>query len=150
MSMDEKTLYDKIYRYCYYRLGQIQTAEDITQEAFLRLWESRDYREQGKALQYLYTTARHLCIDEYRRRKALPLTMEMEEQLTAPAELEPELRLGLRQALETLTESERELLALRYGSDIPLGELSKMLGISRFAVRRRIKAALEQLRTLLK
>ncbi|MFG6358155.1 MAG: RNA polymerase sigma factor [Acetatifactor sp.] len=149
MSMDEKALYDKIYRYCYYRLGQVQTAEDITQEAFLRLWECRDYREQGKALQYLYTTARHLCIDEYRRRRAQSLTWEMEEQLAAPAELEPELRLGLRQALETLSEDERELLALRYASEIPLGELAKMLGISRFAARRRIMAALEKLRAQL-
>ncbi len=149
MSMDEKALYDKIYRYCYYRLGQVQTAEDITQEAFLRLWECRDYREQGKALQYLYTTARHLCIDEYRRRRAQSLTWKMEEQLAAPAELEPELRLGLRQALETLSEDERELLALRYASEIPLGELAKMLGISRFAARRRIMAALEKLRAQL-
>lgn len=150
MSMDEKALYDKIYRYCYYRLGQVQTAEDITQEAFLRLWESREYREQGKALQYLYTTARHLCIDEYRRRKAQPLTLEMEEQLLAPVAPEPELRLGLRQALETLPESERELLALRYASEIPMGELAKMLGISRFVARRRIMAALEKLRDQLK
>lgn len=149
MSMDEKSMYDKIYRYCYYRLGQAQTAEDITQEAFLRLWESRNYREQGKALQYLYTTARHLCIDEYRRCKAQPLTQELEGQLEAEPGLEPELRLGLRQALETLEESERELLALRYGSEMPLGELAKMLGMSRFAARRRITAALEKLRAQL-
>ncbi|MDE5748785.1 MAG: sigma-70 family RNA polymerase sigma factor [Acetatifactor sp.] len=149
MSMDEKSMYDKIYRYCYYRLGQAQTAEDITQEAFLRLWESRNYREQGKALQYLYTTARHLCIDEYRRCKAQPLTRELEGQLEAEPGLEPELRLGLQQALETLEESERELLALRYGSEIPLGELAKMLGMSRFAARRRITAALEKLRAQL-
>ncbi len=149
MSMDEKAMYDKIYRYCYYRLGQAQTAEDITQEAFLRLWESRNYREQGKALQYLYTTARHLCIDEYRRCKAQPLTRELEGQLAAEPGLEPELRLGLRQALETLEESERELLALRYGSEMPLGELAKMLGMSRFAARRRIMAALEKLRSQL-
>lgn len=150
MSMDEKAMYDKIYRYCYYRLGQAETAEDITQETFLRLWESKGYREQGKALQYLYTTARHLCIDEYRRCKAQPLTQELEERLTAEPELEPELRLALRQALETLTESERELLALRYGSEVPLGELAKMLGMSRFAARRRIAAALEKLRAQLK
>lgn len=149
MSMDERSMYDKIYRYCYYRLGQAQTAEDITQEAFLRLWESRNYREQGKALQYLYTTARHLCIDEYRRCKAQPLTRELEGQLEAEPGLEPELRLGLQQALETLEESERELLALRYGSEMPLGELAKMLGMSRFAARRRITAALEKLRAQL-
>lgn len=149
MSMDEKTLYDKIYRYCYYRLGQAELAEDITQEAFLRLWEDRGYQEQGKMLQYLYTTARHLCIDEYRRCKAQPLTEEMEGQLAAEPGPEPELRLGLRQAFQTLPEEEREMLALRYGSEIPVGDLARMLGISRFALRRRITAALEKLRAQL-
>lgn len=149
MSMDEKTLYDKIYRYCYYRLGQAELAEDITQEAFLRLWEDRGYQEQGKVLQYLYTTARNLCIDEYRRYKAQPLTEEMEGQLAAEPGLEPELRLGLQQALQALPEEEQELLALRYGSEIPMGELANMLGISRFALRRRITAALEKLRAQL-
>lgn len=149
MSMDEKTLYDKIYRYCYYRLGQAELAEDITQEAFLRLWEDRGYRERGKMLQYLYTTARHLCIDEYRRCKAQPLTEEMEEQLAAKPGPEPELRLGLWQAFQTLPEEEQEILALRYGSEIPVGDLARMLGISRFALRRRITAALEKLRTQL-
>ncbi|MDE7222784.1 MAG: sigma-70 family RNA polymerase sigma factor [Acetatifactor sp.] len=147
--MDEKSMYDKIYRYCYYRLGQAELAEDITQEAFLRLWENRGYREQGKALQYLYTTARHLCIDEYRRCKARPLTAELEEQLTAQSDLEPELRMGLWQAFQALTEEEQELLALRYGSEIPVGELAKLQGISRFALRRRILAALEKLRAQL-
>lgn len=149
MSMDEKALYDKIYRYCYYRLGQAELAEDITQEAFLRLWEDRGYREQGKALQYLYTTARHLCIDEYRRRKAQPLTEEMTGQLMAEPGLEPELRLGLRQAFQTLPEEDRELLALRYGSEMPVGELARLMGISRFTLRRRIQAALEKLRAQL-
>lgn len=148
--MDEKVLYDKIYRYCYYRLGQAELAEDITQEAFLRLWEDRGYREQGKALQYLYTTARHLCIDEYRRRKAQPLTEEMADQLTAEPGLEPELRLGLRQAFQTLPEEDRELLALRYGSEMAVGELAKLMGMSRFALRRRIAAALEKLRVQLR
>jgi len=147
--VDEKALYDKIYRYCYYRLGQAELAEDITQEAFLRLWEDKGYREQGKVLQYLYTAARHLCIDEYRRCKAQPLTGELEEQLAAEPGLEPELRLGLRQAFQTLPQEERELLALRYGSEIPVGDLAKMLGISRFSLRRRITAALKKLRAQL-
>lgn len=147
--MDERILYEKIYRYCYYRLGRAESAEDITQEAFLRLWESKDYQEQGKALQYLYTTARHLCIDEYRRCRAQPLTEEMEEQLAAEPGLEPETRLALRQALATLSEEEQELLALRYGSEMPVGEMAQLFQLSRFALRRRINAALEKLRVQL-
>lgn len=149
MSMDEKELYEKIYRYCYYRLGRTESAEDITQEAFLRLWESEGYQEQGKALQYLYTTARHLCIDEYRRCKAQPLTEEMSEQLAAEPGLETETRMALRQALATLSEEEQELLLLRYGSEVPVGELARLFHLSRFALRRRINAALEKLRVQL-
>ncbi|MBO5282832.1 MAG: sigma-70 family RNA polymerase sigma factor [Lachnospiraceae bacterium] len=147
--MDERILYEKIYRYCYYRLGRAESAEDITQEAFLRLWESKDYQEQGKALQYLYTTARHLCIDEYRRCRAQPLTEEMEEQLAAEPGVEPETRLALRQALATLSGEEQELLALRYGSEMPVGEMAQLFQLSRFALRRRINAALEKLRVQL-
>ncbi|MDE6518148.1 MAG: sigma-70 family RNA polymerase sigma factor [Acetatifactor sp.] len=57
--------------------------------------------------------------------------------------------MGLWQAFQTLPEEEQEILALRYGSEIPVGDLARMLGISRFALRRRITAALEKLRTQL-
>lgn len=71
MPMDLSEQYDKIYRYCYFKLGHRETAEDITQEAFFRYFDSIRsvrYEEQGKALRYLYTIARNLCIDEFRRR----------------------------------------------------------------------------------
>ncbi|MDE5589874.1 MAG: RNA polymerase subunit sigma-24, partial [Acetatifactor sp.] len=53
MDLDEQ--YDKIYRYCFFRLRQRETAEDITQETFLRFFESTTYRNTGQALRYLYT-----------------------------------------------------------------------------------------------
>ena len=59
--------YDRIYRYCYFKLRQREAAEDITQETFLRFLESETYQNEGKALQYFYTVARNLCIDEYRK-----------------------------------------------------------------------------------
>lgn len=69
MSMDLEEQYDKIYRYCYFKVHSRETAEDITQETFLRFFESRNYEDTGKPLHYLYTVARNLCIDEYRRKK---------------------------------------------------------------------------------
>lgn len=65
--MDLEEQYDKIYRYCYFKLRHQQKAEDITQETFLRFLENTAYREQGKRLQYLYTIARNLCMDEFRK-----------------------------------------------------------------------------------
>lgn len=42
-GIDEQ--YDKLYRYCYYRLHDVQTAEDITQEAFLKLLKTAGTRK---------------------------------------------------------------------------------------------------------
>ena len=45
-SMDLEEQYEKIYRYCYFRLRHQQMAEDITQETFLRFLESGNYCER--------------------------------------------------------------------------------------------------------
>lgn len=56
--------YDKIYRYCYFKLYDKQLAQDITQEAFLRFYRQGLRLDNGKELPYLYTIAKNLCIDE--------------------------------------------------------------------------------------
>ena len=42
-------------------------AEDITQETFLKFLNNHSYEEMGKQMAYLYTIARNLCIDYYRK-----------------------------------------------------------------------------------
>lgn len=65
--MDIEEQYDKIFHYCYYRIRDKNVAEDITQKVVLRFYNS-NYVEQQKEIRYLYTIARNLCIDEYRKR----------------------------------------------------------------------------------
>lgn len=68
-----KEQYDKIYRYCYFKLHNRDLAEDITQETFLRYLEKYRFSSTETALKYLYTIARHLCIDEFRKSPVLSL-----------------------------------------------------------------------------
>lgn len=156
MSMDLEEQYDKIYRYCYFRLKRREAAEDITQETFLRFLESKTYRHTGQALQYLYTIARNLCIDEYRRQAASPpaadasleaLTKQPDGKTSAGfAEEQLLRRLSLQAALEELTPEEREMLLLRYVNELPVSVLSELFQLSRFAVRRRMTTALNKLK----
>lgn len=143
MSMDLDEQYDKIYRYCYFKVRQRETAEDITQETFLRFLESNDYVNTGKAMQYLYTIARNLCVDEYRKQKMKNLDVEVADNY---AEDNIITQISIRIALSELDEADRELLLLRYANDVSISVICKLYGISRFAVYRRISRAAQNLK----
>ena len=141
MNLEEQ--YDKIYRYCYFKTRSRETAEDITQEAFLRFFENRGYTDRGRALQYLYTVARNLCIDEGRRQRAWALD---EESAGVYSDEEMLRRTSLKAALETLDETDRELLLLRHVNELPVHIIAGLYGISRFALRRRLAKAVKDLK----
>ena len=61
--------YDKIYRYCYFKLHNRYTAEDITQETFLKYFDKYNDSEDINMLPMLYTIAGNIIISEYRKKK---------------------------------------------------------------------------------
>ena len=148
--MDIEQQYDKLLRYCYMKLRDRTLAEDVTQETFIRFFESKDYHSIGKEMAYLYTIARNLCIDYFRKQKE-----ELIEDLPAKIQEMPDSsdkvesivdQLSIEQALDHLTDDEREAVVLRYSGELSVEDIAKSMDISRFAVRRRISSALEKLR----
>ncbi|MFA6392900.1 MAG: RNA polymerase sigma factor [Candidatus Paceibacterota bacterium] len=154
---------DVIFRFCLLRVSNREQALDITQETFLRLWQQMQKDEDilnERAL--LFTMARHLIIDYYRKKKSSSLDQmsfngigENEEgfdvldESTTGAELE----LGaegryLIEKINELTESYREPLYLRFVEDLSPSEISKILGISVNATSVRINRGLEELRKI--
>lgn len=155
MSMDMEEQYDKIYRYCYFRLQNRQTAEDITQETFLRYFEAYQSMKGEAALKYLYTIARNLCIDEYRKHPRESQKAErMQDKFLQESQgissengfLEEAVvtSLAVSSALSQLEKEEQELLLLRYVNEVPVSAIAKAFHISRFAAYRRIGAALKK------
>ena len=143
MLFDPEEQYDNLYRYCYFKLRHGETAEDVTQEAFLRYWEKYHPLPHNDAIKVLYTIARNLCIDESRRIQHLPL----EELSPSPSHEEATLRrVSVQNALQKLSLEERELLLLRYVNQVPISAIGAMLGISRFAVYRKTLSAANRFR----
>lgn len=144
MQVDLRNQYDKIYRYCYLRVNSRETAEDLTQETFLRFLEKPQYHNKNKDLQYLYTIAGNLCIDEYRRKP----TEELSEDLPDDTDNEDKVltSIALSGALKKLSDEDRDIILLRYVNEEPGEVISKLYNISRFALNRRIKKILEFLR----
>ncbi len=145
--MDIEEIYDKIYRYVYFKLKNQSVAEDITQETFLKYISAKG-SIHGYEIKYLYTIARNLCIDEFRRVKPDPLPEDFEGPVT-DAHRTIEDRLAVREALKKLDPEDQELLLLRHVNGESVGTICTTLNISRFAVYRRIKNAEERLRSSL-
>lgn len=169
MNIEEQ--YDKIYRYCYFKIYDKQLAQDITQETFLRFYGQDLRLDNNKEMAYLYTIARNLCADEFRKRQAysadkfrkgqvystdefrkMSLDRVYDSGEKAVSDTSEELinSLIIRNVIERLPPKERELLFLRYVNEISVASICKITGISRFAVYRRLQKTLRRLKEELK
>ena len=143
MSFDIEEQYDKIYRYCYFKLHNRELAEDVTQETFLRYLEHYNCLTTVSALKYLYTIARNLCVDEYRKPRSEPMDESMPDDTMEETLV---TNLTVRMALSKLAPDEQELLLLRYVNEVPVSALGKIYGLSRFAIYRKITSASNKFR----
>lgn len=135
--------YDNIYRYCFYRVRNPAAAEDITQDAFLRYFSQNPRLGRGEEMAYLYTIAKNLCTDHFRKRQAQVLREDY------PAEDFSDgssTRVAVREALNRLGGQQREVLLLRYLGGLSVNETAKALAVSRFAVYRLEKSALSEMK----
>jgi len=133
-------LMPKIYAHAYYRLGNTSDAEDVTQEAFLKLWKVAPNWKQDKAevSTWLYRVVSNLCKDRYRR-KALEGTASMQEPIdnsTSPTSwLEEQYRQkALYTAMSVLPESQRLAVQLRHIDELSNPQIAEIMDLSIEAV----------------
>lgn len=139
-------IYCKIYRYCFYKLRNSVAAEDITQETFLKFFGRQQRIKRSEDMAYLYTIAKNLCIDYFRKKQ----TLELPEDYPADDLTEQsDLKITVRNALEKLDEQQREIIISRYIGELSVNEAAAAIGISRFAAYRLERAALKKLKKLL-
>ena len=144
--MDLEEQYDKIYRFCYYRTLNRETAEDLTQDTFLKFLKS-DYQERGIGIRYLYTIARNLCIEEARRKKQDPLPEDLSDEGKGADDIVEQIR--VRQALMKLPDEDRDLIIMRFVNEESITDICKLMGMSRFALYRKLKSLQRKLIELL-
>lgn len=147
---------ESIYRYLYRYLGDVDLAEDLTSEVFLKLLQALDSpRAPRKQLQgWLYRVAHNLAMDHFRqqaKRKVLEFREELVESGDSPsAKLEKHQRLQqLRVAISQLTPSQQQVLLLRFGEGLPIAEVGQMMGKSEGAIKLLQYRAVKCLRRLL-
>ncbi|MCV6584348.1 MAG: RNA polymerase sigma factor [Marinibacterium sp.] len=123
-------------------LGDRSEAEDVTQEALLRLWRIAPDWEPGRAQvsTWVYQVALNLCRDRLRRHggRALDLDAVPEPPDEAPSALArmagADRAAALQAALDTLPERQRQAVMLRHLEDLANPEIAQIMEISVEAV----------------
>ena len=139
--MDIEGQYDKIYRYCYFKLFDKQLAQDITQETFLRFYRHEPGIKKNQELPYLYTIAKNLCIDAFRKKPVESLDVISEDTAYDPTEQWIN-DFTLKTIIAKLPQEEQDILYLRYASELSIVSISKIIGLSRFVIHRKITKTL--------
>jgi RNA polymerase sigma-70 factor, ECF subfamily len=137
-----ETYYGPLFRYLLYRVGDHQAAEDLTSEVFVRFLSAiRDRTAPQNTLRgWLYGVASHLASD-YHRRRYRATQVSLDERLASqqPGPLErvaSTLRWReVQGAMEELTETQREVLALRFGQALPVRDVAQSMHKSEGAVK---------------
>ena len=135
--------YGEVLAYCRRHAPAGHDSADLAQETFLRFVRAQGYRKRGKPIAYLMRVARSVCVDASRERRLETVALDFEVPATDATDERGE---GIDEAVAQLPGELREVIELRYGSGLEVNEVSRVLGISRFAVRRRINRALELLK----
>ncbi len=138
-------------------LGDRGEAEDVAQEAFMRIWQQAAKWEAGHARfdTWLHRVALNLCYDRLRGRREQPSEEVPETEDPAPlpdGHLEArQARDGMDAALAALPARQREALVLQYYQDLSNNEAAALMGISVEALesllvraRRNLRAQLAQ------
>lgn len=136
--------YPSIFQYCFLHMHDQNCAEDMTQETFLRFFETiGTYKELGKAKSYLYCIAGN-CIKNYLKKKKEALPGEIQDMPEEQAG-DIELRLDIERAADSLPEDLREIAILYFFQGLKQREIADLLNIGVPLVKYRIREARKKL-----
>ncbi len=156
-----------------FALRQLRTpglAEDITQEVFLRVVQNAaDFKHEARFSTWLYTIARNLCFDQFRKLKhrrhpsldqpsstedgARPLVEQIpDSRPDANVErraISAEVQSSILQALYALPDDQREVFLLREVAQLPFKDIAEITGAGENTVKSRMRYALDRLKQAL-
>lgn len=145
---------ERLFGFLAYRTGDRALAEDLLSETFERVLRSRQRFDprRGSERRWLYTIALNLLRDQARRASSEVRALDQVSAAAPREQTDPglaavERRDELASALAVLSDDEREAIALRFGADLKLRDVARVLGEGESAVEGRIYRALAKLRS---
>jgi RNA polymerase sigma-70 factor (ECF subfamily) len=152
--------YTPVFRYIYIRVRDKEEANDLAQTVFLKIFSTLpNFKEQNKSpLAYFFTVARNTIIDHWRTKKETKVDdFDAIVKKTADDNDNPhtsyernENQELIQRALQELTDIQREVMTLKFMSELSNKEIAELLGKTEEAVRQLQCRALRSLKNILK
>ena len=148
--------FDKIYRYIVIKIGNKAEAEDMTQQVFLKAYQSiRSYKWKGVPFSaWLFRIAHNQIVDFFRKRSKRP-TVGLNEAIVVSDDnplrtVESRFDIErLRTATLRLTAAQQEVISLRFAGGLAIAEVARTMGKSEGAVKALQHSAVAALRKVL-
>ncbi len=146
-----KALFDEYFQsirsFVYYKVGNMGLAEDLTQDAFIKLWENRAGVKKETVKSYLYTIANNITINQLKRNQ---LRYKFENQIVVFSEKEnPEFKLmekeyedKLNKVIAEIPEGSREVFLMNRIEGLKYREIAERLNLSVKAIEKRMSKAI--------
>ena len=138
---------DALYRYAFFKMGNIADAEDVIQDAFLKVASTNSSILNPKA--YLFRTVANLCADALRRNSYL---QPIEERMPAPssqdeAEAQEEQR-RIARLLDKLQPRQAEVIRLHIHAGLKFTEIAETLEEPVTTIKSRFTSGIEKLKQM--
>jgi len=168
--------HEKVYTFAWHFLQSRELAEDVTQDTFVKAWESLHSLKSNDAFQaWLHQIARRLCLDTLRKRawetSVSEFNVPADQQISEDGEgevepflagvestdsldpeevvIENERKRAVHEAIAQLSPPLREVVVLHYLEGLPVDEVAKILSVPIGTVLSRLARAREALRRTL-
>lgn len=146
---------EALFRFCFFKVSNRDKAVDIVQETFTKVWQ---YLVNGNTIDdikpFLYTTARHLVIDEYRKKKSVSLDALLDLGMEPSISIEEKIFTSddasrAMECVNQLPEAYSSVIIMRYVNDFSVQDIARIVHKSENVISVRIHRGLSKLRLLM-
>ena len=149
-------LYQPVRNFVYYKTGDRDVADDISQDTFSKIWEKRETIRIETVRKLAYTIASNLCKNRFEHQRVV-LEFAGNKYISGGNAESPEFEMELKEfndklksAINRLNEKNRTVFLMNRIDGLTYGEIAENLNLSEKAIEKRMKNALDELKKTIK
>jgi RNA polymerase sigma-70 factor (ECF subfamily) len=139
---------DRMFSFAFFRTGSYESAQDLVQDLFVRLYENREQYEVDNLKAYLFKSLLNACMD-YKRKESRTPRVPLDSLQDVPDVEETKCvqeYVRIETMLRDLPDEQAEVVKMKFVDDFSFVEIADLLNLSVNTVKSRYRYAVDNLR----